>query len=83
MNEKEKYKLEKKRVKAELKFKKKQLKEGVNTKNLNKNEYQQSSSPQPISQQKELPWYKNPSWIRAIIAIVSLIVMIIGLIIKL
>lgn len=80
MSEKEKYKLEKKRIKADLKLQKNRLKAGEKTGDFNNNEFQQSSSTQSISQQKDTPWYKNPAWIRAIAAIITLTIMIIGMI---
>jgi hypothetical protein len=67
-------KLEKKRLKAQVKSEKKSGPAGEKPPSQFRNG--PPSSP-------EKPWYKDPSWVRTIVAIVSLIVMIITLFITL
>ena len=68
-SDKEKAKLEKKRAKAQLKIEKARAKSGL-APGSQKAQYPMSA---------ENKWYRNPSWIRAIVAIISLVVMIIAL----
>jgi hypothetical protein len=74
---KEKEKLEKKRLKARAKIEKAKAKKAPETRiekstvHIHKGEVK-----------KEVPWYKNPGWIRAIIAIIALIVAIIGVLLS-
>ena len=72
----DKAKLEKKRIKAQLKAEKARSKDGLT---------ELSSEPQkaPSSKPAENKWYKDPNWVRAIIAIATLIVMVITLLIAL
>ena len=90
-NSKELAKLEKKRLKAQIKQEKKRLKtkEEVSEQEgpLNK---QARPGPSEVLQPKKqsepvikVPWYKNPDWVRAIAAIASLIVAIIAIFIGL
>lgn len=81
MSEKENYKLEKKRIKAELKLKKKEMEVGNSSEGMINNENLQSTKTHSEIPQKEIPWYKNPDWIRAIAAVVGIILMVIGLLI--
>ena len=60
-------KLEKKRLKAQVKAEKARTKAGI----------QAEPSPKP----EKIPWYKDPHWIRAIIGIATLVVMVITLIV--
>ena len=57
-------KMEKKRLKAQVKAEKARAK---------------SVQPVPLDSAKAISWYKDPNWIRAIIAIVALVVAIITL----
>ena len=59
-------KLEKKRLKAQVKAEKARVRSG------------QLPDTVPISERA--PWYRDPNWVRAIVAIVSLFVMIITLV---
>ena len=58
-------KLEKKRLKAQVKAEKARIKSGL--------------PPDPVPVSERIPWYRDPNWVRAIVAIVSLFVMIITL----
>ena len=64
-------KLEKKRLKAQVKAEKARAKAGI----------QVELSPEPSPKPEKIPWYKDPHWIRAIIAIATLVVMVITLIV--
>jgi hypothetical protein len=92
-------KLEKKRIKAQIKLEKKRRKE-LNEPEVQKEErgmavdegldartaVSQSNRKDSISNTNEVesvPWYKNPDWIRAIAGIASLIVAIIAILITL
>ena len=68
----EEAKIEKKRQKAQVKAEKARVKAGQQP--------ESTSIPQP---QEKIKWYKDPNWIRAIIAIVTLVVMIITLFVAL
>jgi len=81
--EKDKAKAEKKRLKTEYKAEKARLKAGGGP-----GKTKDASSPprEPIVQvvvppQEPVRWYKNPNWIRAIVATVTLVVMVITLIV--
>ena len=65
----DKAKREKKRLKAQVKTEKARL----------KSDGPQAPSPEP----EKSPWYKDPHWVRAIIAIATLIVMVVTLIVTL
>jgi len=77
-------KLEKKRLKAQVKAEKARAKSGLYQEPLSEPE---KASPKVIKSQESIykpekdPWYKDPHWIRAIIAIATLVVMVITLII--
>jgi hypothetical protein len=83
-------KLEKKRIKAQYKLDKEKLKEqSVGEPDRAHPQYGKPRAREPLQQEsttpqvKEVPWYKNPAWLRAIAAIASLIVMIIAVVISL
>ena len=67
-------KIEKKRLKAQVKAEKARTKAGL----LPEPEKPQAQSAEP---QPKIPWHKDPNWVRAIIAIVTLVVMLVTLII--
>ena len=69
--DKEKTKLEKKRLKAQYKAEKARAKAGQVTEMPDKD--------QVMPLQETPPWYKDPNWIRAIVAIVALMVMVVTL----
>lgn len=79
-------KLEKKRLKAQIKLEKKRLKEQENQ----ESQVTPASKPQPIHDSKapfgqiaKVPWYKDSGWIRALAAVLSLVVTIIALFVML
>ena len=75
-------KTEKKRLKAEHKTRKKQAKaEGSKPADEKTVERPPVKAPVP-DQVKEKPWYKDPNWIRAAVAIASLIVAVIAIVLS-
>ncbi len=67
-------KIEKKRLKAQVKAEKARLKASSPPSN--------ELSPQSISSSQlveKIPWYKDPHWIRAIIGLATLVIMVITL----
>ncbi len=84
MADKEKRKLEKKRIKEESKLRKKQLKAELELKEAETGakEPPSSDNEEPTPREKS-PWYKDPSWIRTIIAIIALMVGLLTLILAL
>jgi hypothetical protein len=92
-------KLEKKRIKAQIKLEKKRAKElkdakvGVKDQDLHEEEKndvkpdisrsKKKSSLSKTTEAVHVPWYKDPDWLRAVIGIASLIVAIIAVLITL
>jgi hypothetical protein len=79
-------KLEKKRLKAQIKLEKKRLKE----QQIHEPQVTPTSKPEPKPDSKassgpkaKIPWYEDPGWIRALAAVLSLIVAIIALFVML
>ncbi len=66
MGSKEKEKIEKKKAKAEVKKAKAEAKPKKETNIF-------------FSEKSEKPWYKDPGWLRAIAAIISVVVAVIGI----
>ena len=66
-------KAEKKRLKAEAKMQKKQAKQGIVVEHI------EVRRGEPAQQK----WYKNPEWVRAIVAVASLAVLVITLLLTL
>lgn len=80
MDEKEKEKLEKKRIKAKYKAEKKKAKAEAKKAKAEAEKTQPEKETNIILPGKEeKPWYKNPGWLRAIVAMVSVAVAVIGL----
>ena len=84
----DKEKMEKKRLKAQVKAEKARAKAGLPSESSQKEELPPETSlseqvpeskPQPKSE--KIKWYKNPDWVRAIVAIITLFVMVITLLI--
>ncbi len=65
-------KIEKKRLKAQVKVEKARAKAGL-----------PSKTDSPPEEQINKSWYNDPNWVRAIVAIASLVIMIITMIIML
>lgn len=87
-------KAEKKRLKAQYKLEKKRMKvlgtvelDDDAGKSSKKARLKRKSSHDRIEHLRDknnkLPWYKNPEWVRAIVAIISLVVTILAIIITL
>ena len=80
--DKEKAKLEKKRLKAQVKSEKARIKAGQVTEMPEKAQVtpsQEHTVRVAEPPRKPPPWYKDPNWIRAIVAIVTLLVLVISL----
>ena len=67
----DKAKVEKKRLKAQVKAEKAKAKAGQPSESF--------ISPNLTQPEEKIKWYKDPNWVRALIAIVSLIIMVITL----
>lgn len=79
--EKEKVKLEKKRVKALLKAEKARAKTVETAKGEGKPTSQPTEVKVVMPAPEKIPWYKDPGWLRAIAAIATLIVLALTLIV--
>ena len=75
-------KIEKKRLKAQVKAEKARSKAGLSETDIS-TEPSPKLSPEPAPKPEKTSWYKDPHWVRAIIAIATLVVMMITLIIAL
>jgi hypothetical protein len=73
-------KAEKKRLKAQVKLEKKRNNQDERLVSKKTSSAGVSSGTQKIeTKPKTVPWYKNPDWVRAIVAIVTLIIALIAL----
>ncbi|MFO7872552.1 MAG: hypothetical protein R6U26_02805 [Candidatus Undinarchaeales archaeon] len=80
MNSKDKEKIEKKKAKAKYKTEKKKAKaEAKKTKAEAEKIKSKKETNIFFSNKSEKPWYKDPGWLRAIAAIISVIVAVIGI----
>ncbi len=80
--EKKRLKLEKKRLKAQVKLEKARAKAGAEKTEPSPPETppQQVIVQAPAQPAEKLPWYKDPEWVRALVAAASLIVALVAIV---
>ena len=78
-------KLEKKRLKTQVKLEKARARAGTEPGVSSSSEVKQAPTqvivqPQAQEPKENVPWYKNPDWVRAIAAIASLVVAVVAIV---